>query len=447
MPAMPPGIATVILTGRYVRPDGTPLLGTVSVTPSAHLTFPDADTVSVGGATVELDENGAFSIALIATDQPGMDPTDWTYQVVEKFHRIEGRSYSIKLPPTTPVVDVADIAPADPSHGDYVLVPGPAGRAGSQILSGTGAPSNTAGINGDFYIDTTAGAVKLFGPKAASAWPSTGVTLSGTNVITSVNGKTGAVALTAADVGAYPATGGNLTGSLTATAGLRVNTTDVNVNALITDSPVGSAARVAVMRVGGVDQFSLNAVGALTVAGGVTAGSGSTSVLPNLKLGSSSASLGGSVGGAIAVPNVTTAPSSNPTGGVVVYAEGGGLKVRQSDGTTVTVGSVTTTKSAVFPSPTGAVSYVVWRAPKACTVTAVRGYRVGGTGTTINASRNGTADLATTDLSLSTSDTWLSGATLQNTAFAAGDSLVLKITGVTGTPSAVTVQVDVLQGA
>ncbi|MFF1684498.1 GDSL-type esterase/lipase family protein [Streptomyces sp. NPDC058254] len=355
MPAMPPGIATVILTGRYVRPDGTPLRGTLKVAPPASLTFPAADTISTGAASIPLDENGAFSVALIATDQPGMAPADWTYQVEETFAQAEGRTFAIKLPSTPPVVDIADIAPADPDHGDYVLVPGPAGAAGSQIYSGAGAPPGTTGVNGDYWIDTTPAAVKLYGPKVAGAWPSTGVALGGSsNIITSVNSKTGAVVLTAADVGAYPATGGNLTGSLTATAGLRVNTTDVNVNALITDSPVGSAARVAVMRVGGVDQFSLNAVGALTVAGGVTAGSGSTSVLPNLKLGSSSASLGGAVGGATAVPNVTTAPSFNPTGGVVVYAEGGVLKVRQSDGTTAVVanGLTQATADARYPLQT-----------------------------------------------------------------------------------------------
>jgi hypothetical protein len=104
--------------------------------------------------------------------------------------------------------------------------------------------------------------------------------------------------------------------------------------------------------------------------------------------------------------------------------------------------TATASKSAVITAPTGAVSYVIWRAPVACLVTAVHGYRVGGTGATINATMNG-ADLITTNLSLSTDSTWMSGATLQNTSVPAGAVLAVSVRSVTGTPTAVTVQIDV----
>ncbi len=207
MPAMPPGIITVILTGRYIRPDGTPIRGQVDITTPSILTLSGADTIAAGAATVTLDENGAFSVALIATDTPDMQPEDWAYEVTERFQHAPGRSYSIQLPSSTPVVDLADIAPADPATGDYVLVQGPPGTPGSQILSGTGAPSNGSGANGDYYIDTTVGAVKIHGPKAAGVWPA-GVALGGGGgAVTSVNTLTGAVVLTAASVGALPDTG------------------------------------------------------------------------------------------------------------------------------------------------------------------------------------------------------------------------------------------------
>lgn len=54
--------------------------------------------------------------------------------------------------------------------------PGPQGPAGNGILNGEGAPSNTLGMNGDFYIDTEA--EDLYGPKAGGAWPA-GVSLIG----------------------------------------------------------------------------------------------------------------------------------------------------------------------------------------------------------------------------------------------------------------------------
>ncbi|MFD7776651.1 GDSL-type esterase/lipase family protein [Streptomyces sp. NPDC059753] len=336
MAAIPPGIATVTLTGHYIRPDGTPIRGTVSFNAPA-LTLSEADTIAVGAATVELDETGHFSVLLIATDTPQMQPTGWAYTVTENFLHAVGRSYAIQLPTSNPVVDLADIAPADPSHGDYVLVPGPPGVAGTKILTGTGAPASGVGANGDLYIDTTSGAVTLYGPKASGAWPATGVALGGSsNLITSVNGKTGAVNLTAADVGAFPATGGALTGFVSTTLGLRANLTADNVNSLITDQPATTTSRVAIMRVGGVDKFSLNANGELTIPGFIA--TGGTSTFPNIKLGTGG-TFGGATGGAVAVSNVTTAPTANPSGGAVLYAEGGVLKVRQSDGTTAVVGA------------------------------------------------------------------------------------------------------------
>ncbi|MET9126908.1 hypothetical protein [Streptomyces sp. NPDC004528] len=195
MPAPPVTIASVLLTGRYIRPDGTPLTGTVTFEPPSFLTFPGADVMGVGAATVQLDETGAFSVTLIATDAAGGDPTGWAYTVVERLHQATGRTYHIQLPTSAPVVDLADIAPTDPALGDYVIVPG------TKIYTGTGAPSSTLGVDGDYYFDTTAGAVKLYGPKASGAWPA-GVSLTsgGGGAVTSVAGRTGAVVLAAADV-------------------------------------------------------------------------------------------------------------------------------------------------------------------------------------------------------------------------------------------------------
>ncbi|MEV0917855.1 hypothetical protein AB0I93_26805 [Streptomyces sp. NPDC049967] len=135
-----------------------------------------------------------------------------------------------------------------------------------------------------------------------------------------------------------------------------------------------------------------------------------------------------------------TGPISGP--GTFGVAADGGIT---APSLTLPATATTISKSLIVAAPTGAVTYTVWRAPKACTVIAVRGYRVGGTGATINAVK-GAVDLLATDLSLSTAATWLSGASVQNTAMAAGDSLAIAIRSITGTPTAITIQVD-LQGA
>jgi hypothetical protein len=53
---------------------------------------------------------------------------------------------------------------------------GPRGRG---ILNGTGAPPNSLGIDGDFYIDTNLN--KIYGPKTNGDWPEA-VNLGGTYV-------------------------------------------------------------------------------------------------------------------------------------------------------------------------------------------------------------------------------------------------------------------------
>src|SRR5690606_31918040 len=112
MPEVPAGITSVVLTGRYIRPDGTPLSGTVTFEPPAHLTIPDADIISIGAATATLDDTGSFRISLIATDDPGTQPAGWTYTVIERLRQANGRTFPIALPGGTPEVNLADIVPS-----------------------------------------------------------------------------------------------------------------------------------------------------------------------------------------------------------------------------------------------------------------------------------------------------------------------------------------------
>lgn len=93
-------------------------------------------------------------------------------------------------------------------------------------------------------------------------------------------------------------------------------------------------------------------------------------------------------------------------------------------------------------TPAAAINIIVWRAPFACTVTNVRGYRVGGTGATINARRNGASNHLGSALSLTSADTWTDGGAVSNTAYVAGDKLEIMLVTLTGSPTQVAVQVD-----
>ena len=62
------------------------------------------------------------------------------------------------------------------------------GVDGKTVRSGSGAPSNGLGVDGDFYIDTSAN--QIYGPKAAGVWPS-GVSLVGPAGATGATGAAG----------------------------------------------------------------------------------------------------------------------------------------------------------------------------------------------------------------------------------------------------------------
>lgn len=59
----------------------------------------------------------------------------------------------------------------------YLSLVGPQGAPGPQILSGGGAPTSSIGNNGDYYIATSTST--LYGPKNTGAWPTPGISLVG----------------------------------------------------------------------------------------------------------------------------------------------------------------------------------------------------------------------------------------------------------------------------
>lgn len=100
------------------------------------------------------------------------------------------------------------------------------------------------------------------------------------------------------------------------------------------------------------------------------------------------------------------------------------------------------TKGGVYLTPTAGRIVPIWRSPFACTATAVRGFRVGGSAASVNARRNGTLALLAVDLSLAAADTWYVGGSVQNGSFSIGDYLEVNLVSVAGGPTEVVIQVD-----
>lgn len=147
---IPSRIATVRVTGTYLMPDGTPLSGHVEFSPPTLITFSGADVFVAGPLVATLDENGAFSVELPATDNPDMNPSDWAWVVREQLDGVRrNRKYVVYLPASRVAVDLADVAPSDPTTPNYTPVEGVEGPEGPRGSEGPAGPVGPEGPKGD----------------------------------------------------------------------------------------------------------------------------------------------------------------------------------------------------------------------------------------------------------------------------------------------------------
>lgn len=143
--------------------------------------------------------------------------------------------------------------------------------APNTVFGGTGVPSAGLGVNGDVYFDTTAGATKLYGPKAAGAWGA-GVTLTGATGTTGTTGATGP---------------GVVTGGTTGQALTKIDATNFNTQ-WTTVSPTGNIAgtgrviNTTAPLTGGGD---LTADRTLAISAATTSAAGSMSAIDKKKMG------------------------------------------------------------------------------------------------------------------------------------------------------------------
>ncbi|MFF9034038.1 hypothetical protein ACF090_01010 [Streptomyces sp. NPDC014892] len=314
---LPEGIPTVRVTGRFLSPAGEPLTGQVVFRAPSLITFGAYDVILGGPVTAPLDSTGAFAVEVPATDAPGMNPSSWSYTVAEQLAGVSmNRVYQVLLPAEAPEVDLADIAPTNPSTPNYVAVRGDsayevaveAGFVGTvaQWLASLVGPRGVKGDTGATGPQGTAGPQGTQGTQGPAGTP---------GVVQSVNGKSAAdLVLAAADVGAVANNGGysRMDGTL-------------HVVYAGTQADVFKASDAAQSKYTAVNKNAELITNA-------------TATFTDARIGGTVATFGGGAGGVLAFANAATVPTTNPVG-AVLYAEGGTLKVRQADGTVFTLGA------------------------------------------------------------------------------------------------------------
>jgi hypothetical protein len=85
---------------------------------------------------------------------------------------------------------------------------------------------------------------------------------------------------------------------------------------------------------------------------------------------------------------------------------------------------------------------MIWRAPFACTVTAVRSHFDAGTNCVVNARKNQASDFMSADFTNSTANAWGAGTVNQNQSIAAGDDIEIELVSTSGAVTKVNIQVD-----
>lgn len=144
--ALPTNLTTIEVTGRYVDHNGSPVRGSVTFDTDYYVLDAGENVVVIEAPiTVSLDATGSFAVDLIATDDPDMTPTGWTWKLTPNFSGAFPLEFALpaSLAPTT---DITVLSPALPNPDpvySYVLV------------SAVNAPNGVAGLNSSGFIQNS----------------------------------------------------------------------------------------------------------------------------------------------------------------------------------------------------------------------------------------------------------------------------------------------------
>ena len=186
MPVVPlPGpVTTITVTGKFCDPEGDPVSGVVTFTPTNPLTDISGELIITGAPIVcPLDGTGSFTQALACTDDPVLAPVPFLYAVIFAIPYTTESPFTITLPRSLgSTVDISALAPipapATPTAGIYVSsVNGQSGSVTVTEIDGvtvTGTP-----VVGQVLTATSPTAADWFEPTSGPPSGAAGGVLSG----------------------------------------------------------------------------------------------------------------------------------------------------------------------------------------------------------------------------------------------------------------------------
>ena len=152
MPKPMPGnvrtLEMVTIYGEYVDVEKRPYTGTVEFTPTAWLADqPDAVILPMVPTVVKLNDQGKFSVQIVSTASPGVNPEKWVYKIAETINGYTRVFYA----EVKESCSMADLVPLVPPQ-EWSTSRGPRGFS---VLHGPNDPTPLDGINGDFWVNQT----------------------------------------------------------------------------------------------------------------------------------------------------------------------------------------------------------------------------------------------------------------------------------------------------
>lgn len=166
--ALPAGVAAVrVHSEAIVDAAGNPVNGYLYLTVPQEITHAGSGMVVVPQTVKVPVSAGTFDATVVATDAAGLSLSSWTYQASEKW--TGGRSFPLALPAAAPDVEYASLVPTVVSAGTVMvpaLVESVNGQSGAVVLTAAdvGAQPSDADLTAIAGLDsTTAGTVATDG--------------------------------------------------------------------------------------------------------------------------------------------------------------------------------------------------------------------------------------------------------------------------------------------